>query len=93
MNLSLHDMAPNQIWCALVSLACEFTAWIQLLAVTDHAARHWEPTKLRLRLLSIASRLALSGRRHTLHLSKHSPGTALLLNMLTTLRTLPAPAT
>jgi len=24
----------NQIWCALVSLACELTAWAQLLAFT-----------------------------------------------------------
>jgi len=53
----------NQIWCALVSLACELTAWAQLLAFTTPdsanrsrparrgAARRWEDKRLRLPLL------------------------------------------
>ena len=32
-NLPLHDFAQNQIWCALVGLAAELTAWMQLLAL------------------------------------------------------------
>ena len=28
-NLPLHDFAQNQIWCAIVALACELTAWMQ----------------------------------------------------------------
>jgi hypothetical protein len=34
-NLPLHDLAQNRIWCALVTLACELTAWAQLLAFTS----------------------------------------------------------
>ena len=34
-NLPLHDFAQNQIWCAIVALACELTAWMQMLALTD----------------------------------------------------------
>jgi Transposase DDE domain group 1 len=52
-NLPLHDFAQNQIWCAIVALACELTAWMQMLAPTGHQARRWEPKRLRLRLFSI----------------------------------------
>jgi len=62
-NLPLHDMDQNRIWCALVSLACELTAWLQMLTSAGHAARRWEPKRLRLRLFSVAGRLATSGRR------------------------------
>lgn len=90
-NLPLHDFAQNQIWCALVELACEITAWMQLLALTEHSARRWEPKRLRLRLFSIAGRLAASARRRTQHLPAHAPWAGLLQQALTTLRALPAP--
>ena len=32
-NLPLHDVAQNQIWCAIVALAVELTAWMQMLAL------------------------------------------------------------
>ena len=35
-NLPLHDFAQNQIWCAIVALACELTAWMQMLALHRH---------------------------------------------------------
>ena len=28
-NLPLHDLDQNRIWCAIVALACELTAWAQ----------------------------------------------------------------
>lgn len=56
-NLPLHDFTQNQIWCAIVALASELTAWIQMLTLADHDARRWEPKRLRLRLFSIAARL------------------------------------
>ena len=90
-NLPLHDLAQNRIWCALVALACEITAWTQLLALAGHPARRWEPKRLRLRLFSIAGRLARSGRRTVLHLAKHAPWAALLADALTTLRALAEP--
>jgi Transposase DDE domain group 1 len=88
-NLPLHEFTQNQIWCAIVALACELTAWMQLLALTGHDARRWEPKRLRLRLFSIPARLARSGRRAVLHLAAHAPWTGLLLNAITTLRAPP----
>ena len=90
-NLPLHSMAQNKIWCALVSLAGDLLAWTQLLAFPISQARRWEPKRLRLRLLSIAGRLARTGRRTVLHLSKRHPWSRLLLDGLARLRILPAP--
>lgn len=90
-NLPLHDMDQNKIWCAIVSLACELTAWLQMLALHDHSARRWEPKRLRLRLFCVAGRLARSARRVVLHLNTTGRWTDLLLDMITTLRSLPAP--
>jgi hypothetical protein len=90
-TLPLHDFAQNQIWCAIVALACEITAWMQTLALAGHPARRWEPKRLRLRLLSIAGRLATTGRRVLLHLSAHAPWAELATTALTRLRAHPAP--
>jgi hypothetical protein len=95
-NLPLHDFTQNQIWCAIVALACELTAWMQLLAFTDadgnnHEARRWEPKRLRLRLFSTAARLARTGRRIVVHLARDAAWTGLLLDSLTRLRALTAP--
>jgi hypothetical protein len=90
-NLPLHEFAQNQIWCAIVALAVDLTAWMQTLALAGHAARRWEPKRLRLRLFSIAGRLAHTGRRTVLHLSRHAPWTHLAAHAITTLRALPAP--
>jgi hypothetical protein len=72
-NLPLHDFAQNEIWCAIVALACELTAWMQMRALNRHQARRWEPKRLRLRLRAIASRIAYSGRQRRMRLSAHSP--------------------
>jgi hypothetical protein len=90
-NLPLHDFAQNQIWCAIVALAGDLVAWMQILALTDHAARRWEPKRLRLRLLSIAGRLAATGRRTVLHLARPAPFTGLVLDGLRRLDALAAP--
>jgi Transposase DDE domain group 1 len=89
-NLPLHDLDQNRIWCAIIALACEITAWMQMLALTDHPARRWEPKRLRLRLFSIAGHLATTARRTTLHLSEHAPWAELALQALDRLRTLAA---
>ena len=31
-NLPLHDFNQNRIWCAIVALACDLLAWLQMLA-------------------------------------------------------------
>jgi Transposase DDE domain group 1 len=90
-NLPLHEFTQNQIWCAIVALACELLAWMQTLALTDHQARRWEPKRLRLRLFSIAARLAEHGRTRRLHLAAHAPWAQLLADMITKLQTLPTP--
>jgi Transposase DDE domain group 1 len=90
-NLPLHDFAQNQIWCAIVALAVELTTWMQMLSLAGHDARRWEPKRLRLRLFSIAGRLAEHGRTRRLHLSAHAPWAGLLAAMITRLQTLPAP--
>jgi hypothetical protein len=90
-NLPLHDFDQNRIWCAIVALACELTAWLQTLALAGHQARRWEPKRLRLRLFSAAGRLAVSGRRVVLHLARTNHWGGLLVAILTRLRALPAP--
>jgi hypothetical protein len=90
-NLPLHDFTQNQIWCAIFALAVELTAWMQTLALVAHPARRWEPKRLRLRLFSIAGRLARTGRRTVLHLSQHAPWADLLNTAVTALRALPSP--
>jgi hypothetical protein len=49
-------------------------------------ARRWEPKRLRLRLFSIAGRLARTGRRTVLHLPCRAPWAPLLLQAITSLR-------
>jgi hypothetical protein len=92
MNLPLHDLDQNRIWCAIVALASEITAWLQMLALVEHDARRWEPKRLRLRLFSAAGRLAASGRRTVLHLARAGRWSGLLLAAITRLRALPGPA-
>jgi hypothetical protein len=89
-NLPLHTLAQNSIWCALVALACELTAWLQMLTLAGQQARRWEPKRLRLRLFSTAGRLATSGRRTVLHLPRTHRWAGLLADAITTLRTLAA---
>ena len=86
-------MNQNRIWCALVALACELTAWLQMLTLPAHPARRWEPKRLRLRLFSTAGRLARTARRTVLHLPRGGRWTHLLPSMVSTLRSLPAPIT
>lgn len=57
-NLPLHGFDQNRIWLAIVQLAVELTAWMQMLAFAEHQARRWEPKRLR---------LDLYGRRENRH--------------------------
>jgi len=90
-NLPLHDYTQNRIWCAIVGLAGELTAWMQLLALTGHDARRWEPKRLRYRLFSVAAQTARTGRRALLHLAARSPWTQLIADSVQHLRVLAAP--
>jgi hypothetical protein len=88
-NLPLKDFTQNQVWIAIVQLATELTAWMQMLAFSGTPARTWEPKKLRHRLFSIAARIGRRARRTWLRLSAHAPHRDLLLNGLSRLRSLP----
>jgi hypothetical protein len=87
-NLPLKGFAQNQVWCEVVALACELLAWTQMLALAG-TARHWEPKRLRLRLFSVAARLARSGRRLRLRLAERWPWTAEITAAVTRLQALP----
>jgi hypothetical protein len=89
-NLPLHDVAQNEIWCAIVALAADLVAWLQTLTLTGHEARRWEPKRLRLRLVPIPARHAATGRRRLLHLAAAAPFTTLALHALAALARLTA---
>ena len=90
-NLPLHGFAQNQIWCVIVTLAGEITAWMQLLALSGHQARRWEPKRLRHRLFTIPATLARTGRQVWLHLAAKSPWTQLVFDAVHRLRALAVP--
>jgi hypothetical protein len=85
-NLPLHGFDQNRIWCAIVQLALELTAWLQLLAFDDHPARRWEPKRLRLRLFSIAAAITRHARTTRLRLSAHAPWAELIVTAMTRLQ-------
>jgi len=92
-NLPLHGFDQNRIWCAIVMLAAEITAWMQTLALTSHDARRWEPKRLRLRLFTIPATIARRARTRVLHLAAHAPWANVVADGLNRLRGLaPGPA-
>jgi hypothetical protein len=90
-NLPLYEFTQNQIWVAIAALALELTAWMQMLALTGHQARRWEPKRLRLRLFSIAGRVAHHARQVHLRLASHAPWADLTLTAWQRLTCLPPP--
>jgi hypothetical protein len=90
-NLPLHSLHQNHIWCAIVTLAAEITAWIQLIALTDTNASRWEPKRLRLRLFTIAAALTRHSRTAVLTLNQKHPWASLAHQAVTALRALAAP--
>ena len=88
-NLPLHGLDQNRIWCAIVTLAAEITAWMQLIALTSGEARRWEPK--RLRLFTIAAALTRHSRQAVLTLNQKQPWASLAHQAVTALRALPAP--
>ena len=72
-----------------MALACELLAWTQMLALTG-TARRWEPKRLRLRLLSVAGRLARGGRRLRLQLAERWPWAGEVTAAVARLQALPS---
>jgi hypothetical protein len=78
-NLPLHGFDQNRIWCAVVQLACDLIAWTQMLGFAEHAARGWEPKRLRVRLFATAASLAHHARTLVAHLAAGHAWTGLVL--------------
>ena len=85
-NLPLHGFEQNRIWCLLVALATDITAWMGMLGHPGEQARRWEPKRLRYRLFSLPASLAKTGRRITLHLSDRTAWATTTLAAISTLR-------
>jgi hypothetical protein len=88
-NLPLKGFGQNQIWCEIVALACELLAWTQMLALTG-TARRWEPRRLRLRLFTIAGRLARGSRRLRLRLTQNWPWATDITTAIIRLQAIPS---
>ncbi len=84
--LPLHDFAQNQIWCAILALAGDLVAWMQMLGLTGTTARKWEPKRLRMRLYTVPATIARSARTTRLHLAEKAPGAHLIVNAIARLR-------
>jgi Transposase DDE domain group 1 len=90
-NLPLHGFDQNRIWCALVTLATEVTAWMQMLSLAGHQACRWEPKRLRHRLFTVPATLARTARRVRLHISDRAPWAGVVRDAITTLHALLRP--
>ena len=90
-SFPLQGLAANRIWCQIVALAHDILAWTQMLALTGHRARKWEPRTIRARLMHIPATIARHARRTLIRYRADHPWTHLLLQGIGRLQTLPAP--
>ena len=90
-SFPLQGLAANRIWCQIVALAHDLLAWSQMLALTGHRARKWEPRTIRARLMHIPATIARHARRTLIRYRADHPWTRLLLQGIGRLQTLPAP--
>jgi Transposase DDE domain group 1 len=90
-NLPFRDYAMNAIWLALVLIAHDLITWSQTLLLSGDLAKA-EPKRLRYRLLHVAARLALSGRRARLRIQATWPWATELAHAFARLKALPDPA-
>jgi hypothetical protein len=90
--MPLQGFGQNRIWCLVVQLACEITAWAQMLAFGTAPARRWEPKRLRLRLIACPAEIARSGRQQILRFNQAHPWAQLLAEALARVRALPSDA-
>lgn len=88
-NMPLKGFDQNRIWCAIIALATDITAWMGLLAHPTAEARRWEPKRLRFRLFSIPAAIVRTGRRVILHLSDRARWADVVYAAITRLRALP----
>lgn len=92
MNLPLAGFDQNRIWCQIVAIASELTAWMGMLAHPAHPARRWEPKRLRHRLFQTPAALIRHARRTVLQVKDMFPWAGLVETSHARLAGLPAPA-
>ncbi len=83
-----HDFAINSAWLAAALIAATLLAWLRLLALDGDLARA-EPKTLRYKILHAAARLAHSGRRRRLKISRTWPWATAIATAWTRLAALP----
>ena len=88
-NLPFRTFSHNEIWLQLVLIAHDLITWTQRLLLTGELAR-CEPKRLRYRLLHVAARLAISGRKARLRLQATWPWARDLAAAFQRLSALPA---
>ena len=91
-NFPLKSFGQNRIWCQIVALASEITAWMGMLALPGSPARRWEPKRQRLRLFQNAATLARHARARILHLTDRSRWAPIVRAGHARLCALPVPA-
>jgi len=91
MNLPLHDFAQNQIWCAIIMLAAELTAWMQLLAPHQPRRPPVGNETAPATAVTVPAALARTGRRVLLHLAAKAPWAQLVADALQRLRIIAVP--
>jgi hypothetical protein len=89
-NLPFRALAPNSAWLELVLMGQDLIAWTQRLLLTQGPARHWEPKRLRYRILHVAARITRHARRTRLHLPSGWPWRHELISAWQRLSALPA---
>ena len=70
-------------------MACELTAWMQMLTLQG-PARRWEPRRLRLRLFSAAARIVRGGLRLRIRIAASWPWATQITEAITRLQALPS---
>jgi Transposase DDE domain group 1 len=90
-NLPLHEFTQNQIWCAIVALACELIAWMQMLALTRHQARAGNPNAYGYACSPSPDVSPTTAAPDACTYPHTHPGPNYSREMITRLQTLPAP--
>ena len=89
-RLPSREFAINQAWCLAAAIACDLTAWLQLLALTDDLAKA-EPKTLRYRILHAAARVTRGQRRRWLRIPSTWPWAQAIADAYTRIMAIPAP--
>jgi len=90
-NLPLHDFAQDRIWLAVVQLAMELTAWMQLLALSGTDGRRWERQKAAAPVAVDRRETRSEIRKSWLMLSRDAPWISMFTDAMTRLQTRSTP--